>query len=324
MSLDGDSKAEAALRQQWLDIAGGWEPPAEPELAVISGKVPGVGFLPEVGASSCWEGGNVLPGCARVDREVDPFGPGGNGRIDPVLAAKRWKGGDISNTAWPQGFFGELFQNNYLTLTRMWEAGALDTGRRFSGQPTLQEMYDLAFTTPRKSSLYERWLLTNNPEVSTDPRRPAPSPIGGLYRYVVVRDATFGTKLYYDNTKWAPGPGMRLYAPDYPHVLGPEIDEQVPPKPEESKPQDPPAVPPPASPTPGQLSAPEVRVEELRRLLVEPTDPRDLSTQPSIWLPGQAHQFLTTFWSVARPFAVEALRFYRLLRRKLGDERRIP
>jgi len=93
-------------------------------------------------------------------------------------------------------------------------------------------------------------------------------------------------------------------------------------------PVDPPVVVPPKPPVlpPGQsgglhpLSPASVRVEELRSLansLPFLRDPRWLAVVGASLDP-------TSHWPAIKPFAVEALRFYRRLRAKLGDTREIP
>lgn len=86
----------------------------------------------------------------------------------------------------------------------------------------------------------------------------------------------------------------------------------------------PPVTPPPPPPTPAKLSPPEQRVEELREILLRLQDPADSSSAFGYWLPSYIIGPIREHWSVAKPFAVELLKLYRLARRKLGDPREIP
>lgn len=325
------TEQEPDARQHWIDIAGGWKPPAQADPGFpgfAATKLPGVGFSVARGTPSCWEGGNVPKGCAPIDLSAEPFGPDGNlelSQIDPVLLARRYKGGDMNNQGWPQGFANELFNNNYLALRLMWERGMFGAeGDKRTGIPTWQEMYDLAFTTSRTSRLYRTWLVDRNPEVSTDPAKPIPVRMKTPWKYNWSEHTTFkGVTLYNENTAWLPGNGP-MYQPGYPEVFGkdPNAPPSTPPLPPPGPPS--PVVPPPApAPVPppsGALSSPEIRVEELRVMI------RDLMGAEPLSFPNGLVRVLSqdARWRFARPFAVECLNLYRLARRKLGDEREIP
>lgn len=267
MTLYEDFYEAARLRQHWIAIAGGFEPapqadPGFPGFAAT--RRSGTGFSVRPGTQSCWQGGNTSGGCAPIDLAAEPFGPDGNLElhlIDPALLAKRYKGGDVNNQGWPQGFGQELFQNNYLTLRAMWLAGEPGMDPNRTGEPTWQEMYDLAFTTPRGSTLYRTWLIDRNPEVSTDPAKPVKLAMRrSPHRYNWTEHQTFRVKLYNENTYWAPGQGP-MYQPGYPEVLG--KDPLAPPTPPPLPPPRPPVVVPPPAPPPVGLSSPEQRIEEL-------------------------------------------------------------
>lgn len=74
--------------------------------------------------------------------------------------------------------------------------------------------------------------------------------------------------------------------------------------------------PPPPPSAPGKLSPAEVRVEELRQMV--PISALSNSNLLNMALGSDVR------WPAYKPFAVEALKLYRLIRRKLGDQRELP
>lgn len=84
----------------------------------------------------------------------------------------------------------------------------------------------------------------------------------------------------------------------------------------------PPAPPPVGTPKLSPLSPASVRAEELKAVLAT----RDENLSYGVFFDRlmPSNRGLTAGWSLLKPFAVEALRFYRLARKRLGDTREIP
>lgn len=103
-----------------------------------------------------------------------------------------------------------------------------------------------------------------------------------------------------------------------PPVITPEPPKR--PAPPVTPPATPPVQPPVQPPAAIALSPAEQRAEELRamvrNLLDGGSDP--VKIYPLVWALTDQR------WPLTKPFFVEALKFYRLLRRKLGDERPLP
>ncbi|MGD2114092.1 MAG: hypothetical protein PVG07_03505 [Acidobacteriota bacterium] len=159
-----------------LDALGATEigqaPDARDELALPSGVLlhrvggtPGVGFAAPEGSIACWEGGQDA-GCYQMDLSALPWGPTGNGPLDTEAFEARYFGGnEHEGGSWPQGMAAELlWPANQTVLIAAYEGSCTQISVQAEGRdgdPTWQEVYDLATTTDRCSPVYyECWWAT--------------------------------------------------------------------------------------------------------------------------------------------------------------------
>jgi hypothetical protein len=156
-------------------------------LAAEPAKMHGVGYRVSGAARACWENFGRPVGCSPIDTSAHPYGPaGGYGRTaphDPALLVARYCSAKPELCkAGPIGEWNERWQAGYVTLQRMFEAGLLGDPARWDGDPSAEEVHDLAVTTRRGTGVYLTWYwskggMGGGPAEPPAPKPPAPQPV---------------------------------------------------------------------------------------------------------------------------------------------------
>lgn len=224
-------------------------------------KLPGVGWADaNAPCPSVWvyqDGRTAIE--AQINRAYRPFGEDGGGPAEkgnpdiPLsLLAGRYFPAPLPGIS-PQGLWGELWQHNIVVLERWFAEQPLAHRERYDGEPTMEDVYDLAVSQPRRSNwIYARYWFSRL--------------AGGMPETAIIVDQQnwhrYGWVVRGDDWRF----GLR----SFPNSLGYEVWYDVRWLPEVEAPSDPPVdppPPPPPDPEPEQsskrYSTPDVRAEEL-------------------------------------------------------------
>ena len=115
-------------------------------------KLPGVGYRLAPRTQVCTENSDSSNrSCADLDLSARPFGPTGNGPLDRAELGRRYAGGpgNYPSSRQPIGLWADMEQINVEVLRRWFQDQPASHREKWTGEPTLEEWYDLCHSHSR-------------------------------------------------------------------------------------------------------------------------------------------------------------------------------